>query len=148
MSYYPQPENRIRDKVRLILYLSDYATKKNYRMLQALMHPIYLLKKCVALKAEIEKLDINKLAIVPTSLNNLKISIYDLDVGKLKTAPVDLKKLSDLVSKVVKNTKFKTLNTKVNELEKIPVESNLTQTNQYNTDKKNLEKKLKMLRKK
>ena len=32
MSYYPQPENRIRDKVRLILYLSDYATKKNYKM--------------------------------------------------------------------------------------------------------------------
>ena len=100
------------------------------------------------MKAEIEKLDINKLAIVPTSLNNLKICIYDLDVGKLKTAPVDLKKLSDLVSKVVKNTKFKTLNTKVNELEKIPVESTLTQTNQYNTDKKILEKKLKMLRKK
>ena len=71
------------------------------------------------MKAEIEKLDINKLAIVPTSLNNLKININDLDVGKLKTVRVDLKKLSDVVSKeVVTNTQFKTLNTKVNELEK------------------------------
>ena len=134
MSYYPEPDNHIRDKVKLILDLSNYATKKNYKMLQALMHPIQLLKKFVALKAEIKKLDINKLAIVPTSLNNLKINVYDLDVDKLKTAPADLKKLSDLVSKVVKNTKFKTLNTKVNELEKIPVGSTLTQTNQYNTD--------------
>ena len=84
-----------------------------------LMHPIQLLKKIAALKAEIEKLDINKLAIVPTSLNNLKININDLDVGKLKTVRVDLKKLSDVVSKeVVTNTQFKTLNTKVNELEK------------------------------
>ena len=84
-----------------------------------LMHPIQLLKKIAALKAEIEKLDINKLAIVPTSLNNLKINTNDLDVGKLKTVRVDLKKLSDVVSKeVVTNTQFKTLNTKVNELEK------------------------------
>ena len=71
------------------------------------------------MKAEIEKLDINKLTIVRTSLNNLKININDLDVGKLKTVRVDLKKLSDVVSKeAVTNTQFKTLNTKVNELEK------------------------------
>ena len=40
MSYYPEPDNHIRDKVKLILDLSNYATKKNYKMLQALMHPI------------------------------------------------------------------------------------------------------------
>ena len=77
-----------------------------------LMHPIQLLKKIAALKAEIEKLDINKLAIVPTSLNNLKININDLDVGKLKTVRVDLKKLSDVVSKevvthTIQDTKYK-----------------------------------------
>ena len=43
------------------------------------------------MKAEVGKLDINKLVNVPTSLNNLKIKIDDLDVGKLKTVPVDLK---------------------------------------------------------
>ena len=68
------------------------------------------------MKAEVDKLDINKLTIVPASLNNLKIKVDD---GKLKTVPLDLKKLSDVVvNEVVKNTKFNTLKTKVNDLEK------------------------------
>ena len=59
------------------------------------------------------------MADVPTSLNTLKTKIDDLDVGKLKTVPADLKKLSDVVdNEVVKNTKFNTLRTKVNNLEK------------------------------
>ena len=66
------------------------------------------------MKAKIDKLDINKLVHVPTSLNNLKTKVDDLDVGKLKTVPADLKKLSDAVDyEVVKNTKFNTLKTKV-----------------------------------
>ena len=48
-------------------------------------------KDFIALKAEVDKLNINKLANVPTSLNNLKTKVDDLDVGKLKTVPVDLK---------------------------------------------------------
>ena len=56
---------------------------------------------------------------VPTSLNNLKRKVDDLNVGKLKTVPIDLKKLSGVVgNEVVKNTKFNTLKTKVNSLEK------------------------------
>ena len=48
-----------------------------------------------------------------------------------------MKKLSDVVSKeVAKNTKFNTINTKANYLEKkIPDASTLIQTNQYYTDK-------------
>ena len=66
------------------------------------------------MKAEVDKLDINKLVNVPTSLNNLKTKLDDLDVGKLKTVPVDLKNLSDVVdSKVAKNTKFNTLKAKI-----------------------------------
>ena len=44
------------------------------------------------MKVEVDKLDINKLVIVPTCVNNLKTKVDDLDVGKLKTVPVDLKK--------------------------------------------------------
>ena len=44
------------------------------------------------MKAEIDKLENNKLVNVPTSLNNSKTKVDDLDVGKLKTFPVDLKK--------------------------------------------------------
>ena len=46
----------------------------------------------IALKAEVDKLDINKLFDVPTSLNNLKTTVDDLHVGKLKTAPIELEK--------------------------------------------------------
>ena len=49
----------------------------------------------IPLTTDVEKLDINKLAHVPTSSNNLKIKVDDLDAGKLKTVLVDLKKLSD-----------------------------------------------------
>ena len=57
------------------------------------------------------------MANVPASLNNLKTKIDDLDLGKFKTVPVDLK--SNLVAnELVKNTKFNTLKTKSNSLEK------------------------------
>ena len=71
------------------------------------------------MKAEVDKLDINKLVNVPTSLSNLKTKVDDLDVDKLKTCPIDLKKLSDVVdNEVIKNTKFNRLKTKVNSLGK------------------------------
>ena len=50
-------------------------------------------KDCVALKAEVDKLDINKLTNVPTSRNNVKTNVDGLDIAKLKTLPVDLKKI-------------------------------------------------------
>ena len=59
------------------------------------------------------------MANVWTSLNNIKTKVDDLDVGKLKTVHADLKKLSDAVdNEVVKNTKFKKLKIKVNNLKK------------------------------
>ena len=45
------------------------------------------------MKAEVDKLDINKLVNVPTSLNNLKIKVDDLDVGQSRTVPIDMKKV-------------------------------------------------------
>ena len=97
------------------------------------------------MKAEVDKLDINKLVHVPTSLNYLKTKVDDLDVGKLKTVPVDLKKLSDVVAnEIVKNRKFNTPKTKVNSLEKKSPHATTTfiHENQYNTDKQNLDKKI------
>ena len=76
------------------------------------------------MKAEVDKLDINKLVNVPTSLNNLKTKVDDLDVGKLKAVPIDLKKLSNVVKNQVtkntkyKSTKYKTLTTKVDNFDK------------------------------
>ena len=83
-------------------------------------------------------------------MNNVKTKVDDLDVHKSKNVPLDLKKLSYVGSKkVVKNTKFNKLNTKVKK-KKIPGRSTLININQYNTDtrRQSLEKKLSMLIKK
>ena len=87
MSYCPGPDSHITDKVKVVLDLSNYATKK------ALEHATGIetsdltdKKECIALKAEVDKLGINKLTNVPTSLNNLKTKVDDIDVDKLKTS--------------------------------------------------------------
>ena len=74
MSYYPEPEGQSsRDKVKVVLDLSSYATKKQLDHSTAVDTSDLAVKKdFVALKAEIDKLDINKLVNVTTSLNNLK----------------------------------------------------------------------------
>ena len=120
MSYYPEPESHIRDKVKVVLDLSNYATKKELDHATAVDTANLPAKKdLIALKAEVDKQDINKLENVPTSLDSLKTKVDDLEVGKLKTVPGDLKKLSDVVdNELVKNTKFNTLKTKVSSLEK------------------------------
>ena len=85
-----------------------------------------------------------KLTNVPPSLNNLKTKVDDLNVGKLKTVPLDLKILSHVVdNEAVKNTKFNTVKTKVNNLDKkIPDWTTLICINQCNTDKPNFENKI------
>ena len=95
------------------------------------------------MKAEVDKIDINKLSNVPTTLNNLKSNVDDLDVGQLKTVLAYLKKVSDVVdNEVVKNIKFNILNIKANSIEnKIPDANYLIPINQYNTDKQNLGRK-------
>ena len=120
MSYYPEPDSHIRDKVKAVLDLSNYATKKELDHATGVDRSDLAAKKnFIALKAEVEKLDIVKLINVIISLNNLKTKVDHLYVDKLKTVPVDLKKLKDVVdNEVVKNTKFNTLKTKVSNLEK------------------------------
>ena len=60
------------------------------------------------MKAETDKLEINKLVYVATSLNNLKTTGDDLVVDKLKTAPIDLKRLSDAVNRKILKTQYLT----------------------------------------
>ena len=92
MSYYPEPDSHIRDKVKIVLDLSDYATEKALDHVRGIVTSDLAAEKYFfALKAEIDKLDFNKIVNVPTSLNNLKTKVDDLDVGKLETVYVDLK---------------------------------------------------------
>ena len=141
MSYYPEPDSHIRDKVKVVLDLSNHATKKELDHATGVdTSDLAAKENFIALKPEVDILDINKLINAPTSFNNLKAKVDDLDVGKLKTPPADVKKLSDVVeNEVVKNTKFKTLKIKANNLEKkIHDTTTLIHINQYNTDKQNI----------
>ena len=98
------------------------------------------------MKAEFDKLNINKLVNVSTSLNNLKAKVDYLDVDlddfvELKTVPADLSNAVE--NEVVKNTRFNTLKTKVNNLHKnFHDATTLIHINQYETDKQNLKKKV------
>ena len=40
MSYYPEQDSHVRDKVQLVLDLPNYSTKNNFNMIQALMYLI------------------------------------------------------------------------------------------------------------
>ena len=68
------------------------------------------------MKAEVDKAYVDKLVNVSASLDNLKTKV---GVKKWETIFVHLKKIGDAVDKeVVKNTKFNTLKTKVNKIDK------------------------------
>ena len=72
--------------------MSNYATNKELEHATGIDTSNLTAKSnFIALKAEIDKLDIDKFINVPTSLDNLKTKVDDLDVGKLKTVPMDLK---------------------------------------------------------
>ena len=83
MSYYSKSDSHIRDKVKVLLVLSNYVTKKRCKC-----RCIDLAAKIdfVALKAAVDKLEIKKLANVSTSVNNLKTKVDGLVIGELKTS--------------------------------------------------------------
>ena len=86
MSYYPETDSHIRDKVKVELDLLNFVTKKELDHATAVDTSDLAAKKdFIALKAEVDKLGIAKLVNVPTALNNLKTKVDDLEVGKLKT---------------------------------------------------------------
>ena len=144
MSFYPEPDSHIRHKVKIVLDLPNYATKKELDHATGVDTSDLAAKKdFIAWKAKVDMSEINELVKFSTGFNNLNTKVDYLDVGNLKTVPKDFKKLSDVVDEeVVKNTKFNTLNMKLNNLRKnVPVVSTLIQINQCNTEKQNLQKK-------
>ena len=73
MIYYQESANHIRGKVKLVLILSNYATKKELDHDTVVDTSDLAAKKdFIPLKAKVKELNINKLVNVPTSLNNLK----------------------------------------------------------------------------
>ena len=60
MNYYQEPDGHIRDKVKVVLDLSNYATKKELEHTTGIDTSDLAAKKdFIALKAEVDQLDIN-----------------------------------------------------------------------------------------
>ena len=54
-----------------------------------------------SLKSDIDKLDNDKIAKLPSSLNRLTSNVNKLDVDQVKPVPTNLKKLTDVVNKTL-----------------------------------------------
>ena len=55
-------------------------------MPQALIHDLVAKKDYITVKSEVDKLDINRLVNIPTSLNDSRTKVDGLDFVKLKTS--------------------------------------------------------------
>ena len=89
MSHYPELDNHVRDKVKVVLDLLSHSTKKKKEYGIGIdISDLTAKKYFIALKAEVDKLNINKMTNLSTGLNKLKNKVDDLDVGELKMVPV------------------------------------------------------------
>ena len=96
MSFYPEPDSHVRDKVKVVLDFSKYATKKALEHATGVDTSKLAAKSdFITLKAEVNKLDINESIKFLTGLNNFKTNVDKLNIGNL-TVLKDLKKLNDV----------------------------------------------------
>ena len=69
---------------------SNYAARKELEHASGIDTSDLAAKKdFIALKAEVDKLDINNIVNVSNKLNNLTTKKDELDIGKLRAVPVD-----------------------------------------------------------
>ena len=95
--YFPAPKY-LGGKVKFELDLSNFATKTDLKNATGIDTSSFAEKVNLAnLKSNVDKLDIDKLKIIPTSLSNLKSKTDKIDVDKLVPFLVDLSKLSNVV---------------------------------------------------
>ena len=129
--YFPAPKY-LGGKVKFELDLPNFATKTDLKNATGIDTSSFAEKVNLAnLKSNVDKLDIDKLKIIPTNLSNLKSKIDKIDVNKLVPFLVDLSKLSNVVKNDIdKNDVY---NAKIKKIEdKIPDITNLTSKSTLN----------------
>ena len=130
--YFPKSYEPLGGDINAKVNLSNCGTKTDFKNTTGNnTSKLAATSDLVSLKAEVDKLDVDKLKSVPTDLSNFKSKIDKLDIGKLETTPVDLSKLSNEVKNGdVKNTKY---NAKIKNIEdKIPEITNLATKPTFN----------------
>ena len=108
--YVPKPYEPFEGNINAKVDLSNYATKTDLKNAAGIdTSKIASKSDLVSWKAEVDRIDVDKLKTVPDDLSNLKSTVDKLDIEKLETTPVDLSKLSN----VVKMMLLKRLNIKL-----------------------------------
>ena len=116
--YFPNPFRSFGENINVKADLSNYVTKTDLKNVTHVDTSNFPLK---------------------TDLTSLKAEVDKLDIDKLAPAPVDLSKLSDVVKyDVVKKTVYDKLVAKVNNIDT----SDFVLKTKYNTDKTELENKI------
>ena len=129
--YFPKPYEPFGRDINVKKDLSNYLTKIDLKTATEIDTSKLAAKSdLVSLKAEVDKLDIDKLKSVPTNLSNLKSKVDKLDIGKLETTPVDLSKLSnavknDVVKKTEYNAKIKNIEDKIPDIIKLATKTTI-----------------------
>ena len=117
--YFTKPYKLFGRDVNVKVDLSNYATKTDLKRVTRInISDLALKSNQSKLKAEVDKIDIDKLYIVPNDLSNLKSKVDKLGLDKLVRVPIDLSKLSnkvknDVVKKDVYNAKIKYIEDKI-----------------------------------
>ena len=75
MSYYPEIDSDIRDKVKVVLDLTNYINACSIDT-----SDLAAKKDLIAFRADVDKLKITKLTNVSTSLNNFKTKVDDFSL--------------------------------------------------------------------
>ena len=128
--YFPAPKY-LGGKVKFELDLSNFATKTDLKNATGIDTSSFAEKVNLAnLKSNVDKLDIDKLKIIPTNLSNLKSKIDKIDVDKLVPFLVDLSKLSNVVKNDIDkndvyNAKIKKIEDKIPDITKLTSKSTL-----------------------
>ena len=90
--YFPNPKS-VEVNVTVESDWSSYATKADFKNATDVDTSVFDKKTDLAnLKSDVDKLDIDKLKIVPSGWRSLKSKIDKWVIGKLETAPFDLSK--------------------------------------------------------
>ena len=84
--YFPKPYKSFDGDINVKLDLSNYATKSDLKNATGIDTSKLAAKSdLVSLKAEVDKLNIDKLENVPTDLSDSKSKVDKLDIVKLET---------------------------------------------------------------
>ena len=92
MSFYPESGSHVNNKMKVVLDLSNYGKSELSNATGVDTSQLAAEIDFVALKAEVDKVDGNKLVNILSGFNNYETKVDDVDSGKLKIVPLDLKK--------------------------------------------------------